>query len=61
MLCVPLKDLQTATRPHGVTFQKAVPWLKQLMASFSPQRSGSNPWLVPVGFVVDKLALLSVF
>jgi hypothetical protein len=34
-----------------------VPWLRQLVAGLSPQRTGS----FHMGFVVDKLALGQVF
>jgi hypothetical protein len=35
----------------------AVTWLKRLVASLSPRRSGFDPGSVHVGFVVDKVAL----
>jgi hypothetical protein len=44
-----------------VTFCKAVPWLRQLVASLSPLRSGFAPKSTHLGFVVDKLAMGQVF
>jgi hypothetical protein len=38
-----------------------VPWLRRLVAGFSPWRPGFDPWSVHVGFVVDKVALGQVF
>jgi hypothetical protein len=34
-----------------------MPWLRQLVASLSPQRPGFYPGSVRVGFVVEKVAL----
>jgi hypothetical protein len=39
----------------------AVTWLRRLVAGLSPQRPGFDPASVPVGFVVDKVALRQVF
>jgi hypothetical protein len=39
----------------------AVTWLRQLVASLSPQRPRFIPGSVHVGFVVDKVALGEVF
>jgi hypothetical protein len=39
----------------------AVPWLRRLVAGLSPRRLGFDPGLVPVGFVLDKVALEKVF
>jgi hypothetical protein len=38
-----------------------VPWLKQLVTGFSPQKPGFKPGSVHVGFVVEKVALGQVF
>jgi hypothetical protein len=40
---------------------KAVPWLRRLVANFSPRRSEFDPASVRVGFIVDKAALEQVF
>jgi hypothetical protein len=42
-------------------FTVAVPWLRRLVAGFSPRRSGFDPGSVHVEFVVDKVALGQVF
>jgi hypothetical protein len=39
---------------------RAVPWLRRLVASLSPPRPGFDPGSVHVGFVVDKVALEQV-
>jgi hypothetical protein len=39
------------------SINKAVPWLKRLVAGLSPRRHGFAPWSILVGFVVDKVAL----
>jgi hypothetical protein len=43
------------------TLKKAVPWLRQSVAGFSPRRPGFDPGSVHVGFVVDKVALGQIF
>ena len=40
---------------------KAVPWLRRLVAGLSPRRPGFDLGSVDVGFVVDKVALGQVF
>jgi hypothetical protein len=40
---------------------KAVPWLRQLVAGLSPWRPRFAPGSVHVGFVVDKMAFGQVF
>jgi hypothetical protein len=40
---------------------KAVPWLRRLVAGLLPQMSGFDPGSVHVGFMVDKVALGQVF
>ena len=40
---------------------RTVPWLRRLVAGFSPRRPGFDPVSVHVGFVVDKVALGRVF
>jgi hypothetical protein len=45
-----------------VTFsQKAVPWLKRLVAGLSPRRLGFDPASFDVGFMVQKVALEQFF
>jgi hypothetical protein len=44
-----------------ITFNKAVPWLRRLVAGLPPRRPGFNPEPVHVGFVLDKVALGQVF
>jgi hypothetical protein len=39
----------------------AVPWLRWLVAGFSPRRPELAPSSVHVGFVVNKVALRQVF
>ena len=39
----------------------AVPWLKWLVTDLSPQRPGTNPRLVYMWFLLDRLALGQVF
>jgi hypothetical protein len=43
------------------TLQKAVPWLRQLVAGLSPRRPGFDHGSVHVRFVVDKVALGQAF
>jgi hypothetical protein len=43
------------------SFTFAVPWLRRLVTSPSPQRPRFMPRSVHVGFVVDKVALGQVF
>ena len=38
-----------------------MPWLRRLVAGFSPRRPGLDAGSVHVGFVVDKVALGQVF
>jgi hypothetical protein len=38
-----------------------MPWLRRLVAGLSPRRPGFDPWLLHVGFMVDKVALGQVF
>jgi hypothetical protein len=44
---------------HIVRYEKAVPWLRWLVAGFLLRRAEFTPWLV--GFVVDEVALGQVF
>jgi hypothetical protein len=37
--------------------QKVMPWLRWLVTGLSPRRPRFAPWPVPVGFMVDKVAL----
>jgi hypothetical protein len=41
--------------------EKAVPWLRSLVAGLSPRKSGFAPGSIHVGFVVDKVALWQFF
>jgi hypothetical protein len=41
--------------------EKALPWLRRLVAGLSPRRPGFDPRSVHMGFVVDKVALGLVF
>jgi hypothetical protein len=43
------------------TLRRAVTWLRQLVAGFSPRRPGFDSGPIHVGFVVDKVALGRVF
>jgi hypothetical protein len=47
--------------PSVLTLHYAVPWLRRLVAGLSSWRTGFDPRLVHVGFVVDKVALGQVF
>jgi hypothetical protein len=41
--------------------ERAMPWLRRLVAGLSPRRPGFDPGSVHVGFVVDKVAMVQVF
>jgi hypothetical protein len=51
--------------PSYLTFcnvcNRAVAWLRSLVAGFSPRRPGFAPGSIHVGFVVDKVTLGQVF
>ena len=44
-----------------VKLEKAVPWLRRLVAGLPPRRPGFDPGSVHVGFVVNKVTLGQVF
>jgi hypothetical protein len=48
-------------RGHLEAPNKAVPWLRRLVAGIPLRRPGFDPGSVHVGFVVDKIALRQVF
>jgi hypothetical protein len=45
----------------SIKSEKAVPWLRRLVAGLSPRRHGFDPGSVYVRFVVGKVALGHVF
>jgi hypothetical protein len=45
----------------NVSSNLAMPWLRSLVAGFSPRRPGFAPGSIHVGFVVDKVAVGQIF
>jgi hypothetical protein len=65
-----IKNIETSYGVRGYLQQRkgkgkdgreAVPWLRRLVASFPPPKSGFDTGSVLVGFVADKVALGQVF
>jgi hypothetical protein len=58
-MCVYIRIHKRVCQIYNIPW--AVPWLRSLVTSLSPQRAGFAPGSIHVGFVVDKVALGQVF
>jgi hypothetical protein len=56
-ILIKTKRKENHTRGINITVQRAVSWLRQLVACLSPRRPGFAPESLYVGFVVDKMSL----